>query len=236
MAKKSKKKRKQNNKKSGQTQQIKRQVPKRSNPKPKSMDEQKRVSNENMQKAASKPRKIRKTKTRSLERRFWIIIFVAILAVGAAALYYVFEDFSKDADTPGQSSITDLSDVHVEFFENLGMDKEGIEEIKVQPQGPIVYVIYTVPAGTPRANAIEDVTLIFQTAINNRADLFENHEYQITIINSGEEAEGVNDYPIAGSKNLGSDRVVWMSTDGNYTEPTPEEAEAAEEAQNNEGG
>ncbi len=208
-------------------QQEERRVPKRSVAAPKSMQEQKQTSADKIDKVVAKKKSVRKSKKRPMERWFWITLFALFIIIASGGVYYVFKDYYKDSSTPAQKAIEDISKEDKAYLESLGDAIELIEDVNVQPQGPIVYMIYTVPAGTPRTDAMNAVNETFTAAIAEKPEMFDVYDFQVTVTNSGDEAEGVNDYPFAGSKNVGSS-LVWMDMEGTYTPPVEEPEEVIE--------
>lgn len=202
-------------------------VPKRTSNTPSGLVEQKAALAKGSANVAVKKRKVRKKMKKPMERKFWIVIFTIFVVLAAAGAYYVFKDYYKDSSTPAQREIEDISAEDTDFLKTLGEEPELIESLKIHPQGPIVYMIYTVPAGTPRQDAMNTVTDVMNKAAEQKPEVFNVYEFELTITNSGEEAEGVNDYPVAGSKNVGVG-VKWMDTSGTYVKPVEEPEESVE--------
>ncbi len=174
--------------------------------------------------SSKKAKRKKKRKGMNFEAFFWILVLVLLIASVGFAAYFIFDDYYDDKSTPAQKAIEDINEDDYNYFAQLGSDIENIEKISVTSQGPIVYMIYTVPAGTPREAAVASVTSIFTTAKEEKAEVFEKYDFQITVVNSGEEAEGVNDYPIIGAINNNAALISWMDMSNTFIEPVePEE-------------
>ncbi len=189
---------------------------------------QKSNSSKKMNDVIAKKRNVRRTKKRPVERWFWITLLVLFVVISTAGIYYIFKDYYKDSSTPSQKAIEDISDVDVEYFESLSETSELIESVKVTPQGPIVYTIYTVVENTPRGDALKAVNETFTKAVSEKPEIFDVYDFEITVVNSGKEAEGVNDYPVAGSKNVGVP-LKWMDMEGTFVAPVEEITDETEE-------
>ncbi len=223
-AKKSKKRNNQSSKpkrSSGKNNNVEKRVPKRSVSAPKSLQEQKKDSADKVGKVVAKKKSVRKPRKRPMERWFWIILFALFIIIGSFGVYFVFKDYYNDSSTPSQKNIEDITQENIDYLLALDDSVELIEESKLHAMGPINYVIYTVPAGTPRKDSTAAVANLVKKAVEEKPEIFDTYDFQIFINNSGEEAEGVNDYPIIGSKNTGAS-LKWMDMEGKYTEPVEE--------------
>lgn len=171
----------------------------------------------------AKVKRKRKKKKANGEKIFWIIIGLIVVAVMAVGIMYIFQDYSNDRSTPTQLNTPKISKGDIEYVENIALDNALVEKIEVTDQGPIIYVIYTTPAGTPREDIKNVISEGYKNAFAEKPEMFETYSFQITVIASGEEAEGVNDYPVIGSMNTGTTGVSWMANDGHFVDPKAEE-------------
>lgn len=171
----------------------------------------------------SNKRKKRKKKSKlNAEKIFWIVVAILVIGTGLFAVFFVFQDYNKDPSTPAQLSVETISDENIEYIEGLTSGSDLIEGVSTTEQGPIIYVIYTTQAGTPKADVMNAISEAYKAGVADKPDIFETYSFQITIITSEEEAEGVNDYPIMGALNVGRGNISWMATDGTFVEPTEE--------------
>lgn len=173
----------------------------------------------------NKRKKKKKKKRANAEKIFWIIVALAVIGAGSFAAFYIFQDYNNDNSTPAQLNVPKISAEDSEYIGTLATEHEIVEKVEVKEQGPVIYVIYTTPAGTPKEDIMRVISESYAAAREEKPELFELYSFQITVVNSGDEAEGVNDYPLIGSLNAGRGGVSWMATDGNFEEPVTETEE-----------
>ncbi len=172
-----------------------------------------------------KKKKRKKKKRANAEKIFWVIVALFVIVAGVFSVLFVFDGYNGDNSTPAQLNIPKISAEETEYIETLASEHEIVEEIMVKEQGPIIYVVYTTPAGTPREDIMRVISEAYAAGLEQKPEIFEKYSFQITVVNSGDEAEGVNDYPMIGALNAGRKGVSWMATDGNFEEPEEEKSE-----------
>lgn len=202
-----------------------------SNPIPRSMSERKASGTVNLEnsmvtnKNKVKKKVSKKTKLNG-EKIFWLIIAILFVAFAIFSVAFVFNDYTKDSSTPAQKEAkkNKISKADIDYLKSLGTEDTRIEKVEFTDEGPILYMIYTVPAGTVRDEITAAISEYYKRGLEEKPELFKKHSIQITVVCSGDEAEGVDDYPIIGAINAGNAGVSWMRTDGNFQNPVEEES------------
>lgn len=155
---------------------------------------------------------------KNMEKKFFVLILIMFIVISAFAAYTMFLDFYKVSSNLANIDIVDVENDDVEFIKSLTNSSEVVKKVDVLPQGPIIYITYTVYENTAREQVVDEINAVFEMIKENRIDLYDEYEFEVTILSIEINGEDNKDFPLGASKNIG-DQLIWMDKEGKLKVP-----------------